>query len=120
MATPTPEENSYGGIPANFEPPVNIPDVFIYSIRSQPTCIEFESPDRKFRPDSTTPSTSSTSKKENKGTRRTRLFYKWVTQNNITPAHHRHILPSGASVEEFCMHNIFSSYQKRDFCKRRK
>jgi hypothetical protein len=102
------------GIPANFEPPVNIPDIFIYSIRCQPTCIEFESPEKKFRPE------IRENKKENKGTRRTRSFYKWVTQNNITPAHHRLILPYGASVEEFCIHTIYSSYTKRDFFKRKK
>lgn len=106
-------------IPPDFEPPVSIPDVFTYSIRGHPYCIPFHPPGTQVV--GVSPSTGNReTKKNNKSTKQTRMFYKWVKDNNITETGHRNILPWGLTVEEFLIIVIWMQYEKRDQGKKRK
>lgn len=111
-------------IPETFSPPIFVPKTFTYSIRAPPSCVVFDYPEKPYNLSTKTEGISQGirregHKKENKKTKRTRTFYRWVTQNNITETGHDLILPWGLSVEEFALQQLHEAYEKRDFVKRR-
>lgn len=94
----------------DFDPPISIPNIFKYSIRDQPTCIPFDAPETKYP---TTASVGHVIPKSAK-TKTNRRVYKWISENNITPEFHEHILWSGQSLEEFAIDSLEAAYKKRD------
>jgi hypothetical protein len=104
-------------IPDSQPPPIFIPTEFVYSIRATPACVVFDYPDHHY--EGGNGPAPRESRRENKKTKRTRTFYRWVTQNKITEAGHDLILPWGLSVEEFALIQLHEAYEKRDFVKKK-
>lgn len=107
-------------IPDSQPPPIFIPTEFTYSIRATPACVPFDYGDNQYDSGLGLTQGSREHKRENKKTKRTRNFYRWVSQNHITEADHELILPCGLSVDEFALIQLREAYEKRDFVTKKK